>query len=170
MAANSRSTSAVQDIGLLLIRLLFAVIFLYYGSQKLFGAFGGPGIAGFTGFLKMLHVPMPHLSAILSACAEFFGGLFFLIGTGMRLLAIPLAVNMIVATNTKMHFAMAANAVVAHKIAEHANHPGQLQNVFFAAQFPFSLLIVTIAMLLIGPGNITLGKLLLKKKAAAPAA
>ncbi len=170
MPDNSRSTSTIQDIGLLLIRLLFALVFLYYGSQKLFGAFGGPGIAGFADFLKMLHVPMPYVSAVLSGCAEFFGGLFFLIGTGQRLLAIPLAVNMIVATHTKMHFAIAANAIVAHKIAEHVKNPGQLQNVFFAAQFPFSLLIITIAMLLIGPGNLTLAKLLFRKKAAVPAA
>ena len=169
MANNTRSTTPIQDIALLLIRLLFAAIFLYYGSQKLFGAFGGPGIAGFATFLTMMHAPMPYVSATLSACAEFFGGLFFLIGTGQRLFAIPLAFNMLVATFVSAHGAIAHNAAVAKAIAAHAKNPGHPTAVIFAAQFPFSLLVITIAMLLLGPGNITLGRLLSGKKIASPA-
>lgn len=169
MADNTRTTTPIQDIALLLIRLLFAAIFLYYGSQKLFGAFGGPGISGFAGFLASMHAPMPYFSAVLSGCAEFFGGLFFLIGTGQRIFAIPLAFNMMVATFVTAHGAIAHNDAVAKAIAAHAKNPGQPTAVIFAAQFPFSLLVITIAMLLLGPGNITLGRLLSGKKIASPA-
>jgi putative oxidoreductase len=139
MNNSNRSTTPTQDVALLLIRLIIATIFLYHGSQKLFGAFGGPGLKGWHAFIVSLGMPMPWVSAILSACAEFFGGLIFLVGTGLRVIAIPLAINMMVAT------------WVASKGGFSVMHNG--------CEYPLCLLIIVIAMFLMGPGRYTLGSM-----------
>ncbi len=139
MANSNRSTTPAQDIALLLIRLIIATIFLYHGSQKLFGAFGGPGLKGWHGAMVSMGIPMPWVSAVLSACAEFFGGLIFLIGTGLRIIAIPLAINMMVAT------------WVTH------GHGFNVMNN--GCEYPLCLLVIVVAMFLMGPGRFTLGAL-----------
>jgi putative oxidoreductase len=76
---------------------MIAVVFLFHGSQKLFGAFGGPGLEGFAGWLASINVPAPTLNAYLAAGAEFFGGAALLLGLGTRLAVLPLVITMIVA-------------------------------------------------------------------------
>lgn len=139
MANSNRSTTPAQDVALLLIRLIIATIFLYHGSQKLFGAFGGPGLKGWHSYIVSMGMPMPWVSAILSACAEFFGGLIFLVGTGLRIIAIPLAINMMVAT------------WVTH------GHGFNVMNN--GCEYPLCLLVIVVAMFLMGPGRFTLGAL-----------
>ena len=85
-----------MDFGLLLMRLMLATALLYHGSQKLFGAFDGPGLEGFSGWLSSMNVPMPTISAFLASAAEFFGGIFMLLGVGVRLAAIPAAFTLFV--------------------------------------------------------------------------
>src|SRR3989337_594122 len=85
------------DLGLLLIRTMVGVVFVFHGAQKLFGAFGGPGLEGFTGFLTQLEGPMPAGSAGLAPVAEFAGGLALIAGLGTRIAAVPLLVTMLVA-------------------------------------------------------------------------
>ncbi len=143
--ARTINYSTLQSLGLLLIRLAIAMVFLYHGSQKLFGAFGGPNYQEFAKFLAARHVPMPMESAILSGCAEFFGGLVFLIGTGLRLISIPLAFNMLVA----VIFTAPNGFNLANK-----PYPG--------CEYPLTLLLVVIAMGLIGPGEFTLDRLFRK--------
>ena len=60
-----------QDLGLLLLRTMLAVVFLWHGSQKLFGLFGGHGIDGTAVWLGSIGVPLPTLSAILAGASEF---------------------------------------------------------------------------------------------------
>jgi len=86
-----------QDLALLLLRLSVGTVFVYHGSQKLFGWFGGHGMAGFAGFLGQLGVPFPELNAWLAASAEFFGGLALLLGLAVPLAALPLTITMLVA-------------------------------------------------------------------------
>ena len=90
-------TALRQDLGLLLLRLSVGSVFVFHGSQKLFGAFGGHGIAGFAGYLGQLGVPLPVLNAWLAASAEFFGGLALLLGLATPLAAVPLTITMLVA-------------------------------------------------------------------------
>src|SRR5690606_6435504 len=88
------------DEGLLVIRLMLAVVFVFHGAQKLFGAFDGPGLEGFAGYLGSLGVPLPGLNAFLAGAAEFFGGLALATGVALRLAALPLAFTMLVAATT----------------------------------------------------------------------
>jgi len=68
------------DVGLLILRIVLGIVFMGHGAQKLFGMFGGPGIAGTTGFFASLGVPMPGVMAWVVGLFEFLGGLYVLIG------------------------------------------------------------------------------------------
>ena len=65
------SVSAI-DWALFVARLAAGIIFMAHGSQKLFGAFDGPGLAGVVRFMG----PIGYLVAI----GEFFGGLGLILG------------------------------------------------------------------------------------------
>ena len=72
---------------LLVARVVVGVIFMAHGSQKLFGAFGGPGLAGVVKMMGPVGYPV--------SVAEFFGGLGLLVGVLSRFSAFWLIVNMI---------------------------------------------------------------------------
>ncbi len=144
MAATPRPATA--NVALLLVRLILATVFLYHGSQKLFGWFGGGGIAGTAGYFAYLHLPLPTLNAWLSALAEFLGGVFLLIGSGLRIALIPLIINMIVATLVTL--------------------PGGFNVMTHGCEYPLTLLVVLIALEITGPGVWTLGNLLMGDRPA----
>src|SRR3989442_1504156 len=49
----------IGDLGLLALRVVLGLVFLGHGAQKAFGAFGGPGLAGASGFMASLGLPSP---------------------------------------------------------------------------------------------------------------
>src|SRR6266550_516943 len=69
-----------MDIGLLLIRLVFGLVMAAHGAQKLFGWFGGYGIAGTGGFFEQLGFRPGKLFAALAGLGEFGGGLLLALG------------------------------------------------------------------------------------------
>ncbi len=73
----------------LIVRLALGVVFFAHGSQKLFGWFGGGGLAATIGGFRQMNIP--PAATVLAACIEFFGGIAMIIG----LLARPAAVGMI---------------------------------------------------------------------------
>src|SRR2546421_10160345 len=75
---------------LLIIRLAAAAAFLYHGSAVLFGAFGGPGIQGFS---ESTHLPVAV--AFLVGLAQFCGGLAMLTGILARLGAVGIIAVML---------------------------------------------------------------------------
>lgn len=77
--------------GITVLRIIVGIIFMAHGSQKLFGWFGGGGLAGTAQFMESLGLTPGTLMAALSGGAEFFGGLALVIG----LLARPAAVALI---------------------------------------------------------------------------
>ena len=97
-AALFGRSAAATDVALLLTRTMVGGVFVYHGSQKLFGAFGGPGVAGFAGYLETLGMPLPVLSAWMAAGTEFFGGLALLLGVLVRPAGLGLMVTMLVAS------------------------------------------------------------------------
>jgi putative oxidoreductase len=78
----STSTPSAGQINaaLLILRIASALAFLYHGSAILFGAFGGPGPRGFSGFMHL-----PVVVGYLVGLAQFVGSLAILSGVLIRL-------------------------------------------------------------------------------------
>jgi putative oxidoreductase len=68
------------SLGLLILRLAFGLVMAAHGSQKLFGWFGGYGIAGTGGFFESLGFRPGKLFATLAGLGEFTGGLLVALG------------------------------------------------------------------------------------------
>lgn len=114
---------------LLFLRLFIGVIFMMHGSQKLFGAFGGPGLAG------MMHQMGPVLG-ILVTIGEFFGGLGMIAGVLTRFSAAALIVIMLGAIATV-----------------HGKNGFFVQTQGF--EYPLALIGLLLPVLLAGPGPFT---------------
>ena len=78
------------DAALLIVRLAVGIAFIIHGAELAFGAFGGPGLQGFSGFS---HLPLPV--AALIAYGEFLGGLGVLFGVLSRIASVGLALIML---------------------------------------------------------------------------
>jgi putative oxidoreductase len=140
---NSDTDRSTRDVALLAMRLMLGAVFIFHGSQKLFGWFGGQGLSGMTEFLKTLNVPMPAVNAVLAACAEFFGGLAVLLGLATRMATVPMIVTMLVAS------------FVVHKNAFSAQNGGM--------EYPLTLAVMLFSLALMGPGRLTLLRLIRQK-------
>ena len=68
-------TATFPDLSKLLLRLGAGASFIFHGSQKLFGGYGGSGIERFVTFITTLGIPYPEISAWLAAGTEFFCGI-----------------------------------------------------------------------------------------------
>jgi len=69
-----------MDIGLLILRLAVGLTMAAHGGQKLFGWFGGYGIAGTGGFLESLGFRPGKVHATLAGLSELGGGLLIALG------------------------------------------------------------------------------------------
>lgn len=83
--------------GALVLRVPVGIIFAAHGAQKLFGWFGGHGLEGTAGWMESIGLAPGLLMAFLAGAAEFFGGLFLILGVLTRPSAVVLAFTMIVA-------------------------------------------------------------------------
>ena len=125
---------------------LLLVLRAYIGYQFFIAGLGKlKNLQQFQDVLTNLGVPAPALNAPFVASLECFGGLLLLVGLASRLIAIPLAINMIVAYVTADHEA--------------------LVNVFnnpdgFIAATPFLFLLVSLIVLAFGPGIVSVDALL----------
>ena len=54
----------LPDCGLLLIRIILGMIFVFHGCQKLFGLWNGSGLDGFAAYLATLEIPLPAVSVL----------------------------------------------------------------------------------------------------------
>ena len=125
--------------GIAVLRITTGLTFMAHGSQKLFGAFGGPGLQGMAGWLESLGVTPGYLMATLAGSAEFFGGLALVLGLLVRLASIPLIVAMLVAVFS-VHLA----------------------NGFFITangfEYAFTLIMISVALLIRGAGPSSLDR------------
>lgn len=117
---------------LLVARVIVGLIFIAHGSQKLFGAFGGLGLAG---VVKMLG-PIGYLVTV----DEFFGGLGLLVGVLSRFSAFWLIVNMV-----------GAIALVHGK-------NGFFLGAKLGFEYNLALIGLLATILLAGPGRFSLGR------------
>jgi putative oxidoreductase len=123
-----------MDVGLLLIRVVLGAIMAAHGTQKLFGWFGGHGLAGTGSWLGSMGFKPARLHAAVVGLAEFGGGALLALGLLTPLGAAAVAGVMFVAIAT-VHWS----------------------NGFFNASggYEFNLLIAAtaIALAITGPGE-----------------
>lgn len=90
--------------GISLLRIVTGLTFAAHGSQKLFGWFGGYGLAGIAQWMESIGITPGYLMAALAGSAEFFGGLALVVGLLVRPAAASLLIAMLVAIVT-VHWA-----------------------------------------------------------------
>ncbi len=66
--------------GLLLLRLVVGLLMAAHGAQKLFGWFGGHGLAGTTGFLEALGFRPGRFFATTASASEIASGVLVVLG------------------------------------------------------------------------------------------
>jgi putative oxidoreductase len=69
-----------MDSGILALRLVLGLLMAAHGAQKLFGWFGGHGLAGTGGFFESLGFRPGRLFASAAGISEFGGGLLVTLG------------------------------------------------------------------------------------------
>ncbi|MEZ4679912.1 MAG: DoxX family protein [Caldilineaceae bacterium] len=120
------------DLALLILRVVIGLIVMAHGAQKIFGVWGGPGMAGFTGWLASMRLKPASLWAWLAALAEFGGGILLALGLLTPLGALGIAATMLMAI------------LSAHWPKFFSSNGGM--------EFSLTLLAAAVALLLAGPG------------------
>jgi putative oxidoreductase len=130
-----RAANCLQCPLLLAMRLYWGWAFFQTGKGKLMN------LDRTTGFFESLHIPMPHLNAIIAGSTECFGGLLLMLGLASRLISIPLIFTMIIAYVT-------ADSEALHAIFSDPDK--------FVSAAPFQFLLTALIVLAFGPGRISL--------------
>jgi putative oxidoreductase len=81
-----------MDLALLVLRLVVGLFFVGHGAQKLWGTFGGHGLAGTAQFFETSGMRPGRMNALAAGWAELLGGLLIALG-----LFTPLGTALIVA-------------------------------------------------------------------------
>jgi len=69
-----------MDAGLLLLRVVLGVVMAAHGTQKLFGWFGGHGLAGTGGYFESIGFRPGRFFAMAAGTSELVGGLLVALG------------------------------------------------------------------------------------------
>ena len=77
---DPQTAGAMAGVGLLVARLVLGLLMAAHGSQKLFGWFGGHGLAGTTGYLESLGYRPGRVFATLAGLGEFTSGILIALG------------------------------------------------------------------------------------------
>jgi putative oxidoreductase len=89
-----------MDIALLVLRLVVGPLMIGHGAQKLFGSFGGHGIAGTAGFMESLGMTPGRRHAKAAGTAELTAGVLITLGLVTPLGSALLIAVMVVAIAT----------------------------------------------------------------------
>lgn len=138
MTSKTLQSPLSPDLGLALIRGMVGVVFVYHGAQKVFGAFGGPGLEGFAGWLGSLGFPFPYANAVAAGLTELVGGLALLAG----LFTVPAGV-------------LLAGTMVVAALTAHTGFSAQTGGM----EYPLTLAFVSLGLALTGPGRFSLAAL-----------
>lgn len=142
-----------SDIGLLLLRFVTGLVIAYFGSQKVFGLFGGAGFQNtITGFKTAMGMPMPL--ALCAMAGELLGGLGMAFGVLTRLAAFGVASVMAVATYVNASKPGALTDIVA----------GKPMTAMSSVAFPLLIGTIALAILIMGGGSLTLDSKLFQKR------
>ncbi|MBD3380030.1 MAG: DoxX family membrane protein [Candidatus Omnitrophica bacterium] len=124
------------DAGIFILRLTLGIIIAAHGLQKVLGLWGGPGIEGFSGFVKSLGFQPPVVWAWIVGLSETVGGALLVLGVLPRLSAF---------------FIGSVMAVAIFKV--HWNGLFMANNGF---EYPLLILACCVAVIFTGAGKISL--------------
>jgi putative oxidoreductase len=79
-ARRELTWNGATDLGLVLLRFAVGGVFLAHGAQKVFGLWGGPGIAGFAQYLQGFGYTNTTTLAWVNGVGELVGGAFVVLG------------------------------------------------------------------------------------------
>jgi putative oxidoreductase len=96
--------TVLTGLGLLILRVVIGLTLAAHGAQKLFGWWGGPGMAGWTQSVTKLRIRPAAPWAWIAALSEFGGGLLLALGLLSPLGSLAIAGAMLVAIAT-VHWA-----------------------------------------------------------------
>jgi putative oxidoreductase len=86
-----------MDVALLVLRVVVGLYLFGHGAQKLFGWFGGPGLAGTEGWLRSVGFRPARLWALNAGLAEAAGGALLVLGFLNPIGSLAIAAAMLVA-------------------------------------------------------------------------
>ncbi|ERI50025.1 DoxX family protein [Pseudomonas sp. EGD-AK9] len=133
-----KSITATQaGFGITILRIVAGITFAAHGAQKLFGWFGGYGLAGVAQWMESIGLTPGYLMALGAGSAEFFGGLALIVGLLARPAAAVLAVTMLVAI-----------------VTVHLQHGFFMSNNGY--EFALALMAMSLAVLVEGAGKLSL--------------
>ena len=135
---HDRRSSAI-DVALLIARVIVGIVFMMHGAQKLFGAFGGPGLSAVVQMMG----PLGYLVTI----GEFFGGLGLIVGFLSRFSAASLIVIM-----------LGAVAMVHAKVGFFMNWTGNQGGEGF--EYHLLAIAILLVILITGPGRLAVARVL----------
>jgi putative oxidoreductase len=125
-----------MDIGLLILRIVLGLGLAAHGSQKLFGWFGGHGIAGTGGFFDSMGFRPGKVMAVVAGLGEAAGGLGLALG-----MLTPLSAALVIATMLVAIFGV------------------HIHNGFFVMkqgyEYNLTLIAGALALAFVGPGRIS---------------
>jgi len=128
---------ATASIGLLIVRVVLGLLMAAHGSQKLFGWFGGHGLAGTAGFFDSIGFRPGRFFATLASATEVTSGLLLALGF-LGPVGPALIISVMIVAAVSMH----------------------LKNGLFAAnggiEVPLLYGVVAAGLLLTGPGQYSL--------------
>jgi putative oxidoreductase len=152
--ARTGNTAFAMSLALLFIRVTLGWTFIYAGSQKAFGAFNGIGMEGFA--KGLVHMGLPGFLpvtvwAYMAAYGELLGGISVLLGLLARAGAIPLICTMLVA--------------IVHVTGPNGfgGSYDPVEKLKMGYAYNLNLIAMCTAILLAGPGLISLDALLFKR-------
>ncbi len=134
-----KAVSCLQSPLLLAIRLYWGWQFFITGKGKLMD------LDKTAGFFENLHIPLPHLNAVLAGSTECFGGMLLLLGLGARLITVPLIFTMCIAYAT-------AESDALHAIFTDPDK--------FVSAAPFEFMLAATIVLVFGPGKFSVDYLI----------
>lgn len=136
----SKQLSKHSDWAPVILRVVLGIVFIAHGWGKLFGMM--PGMEAWMGMLTSLGFPAVTATAYLVALVEFVGGIAVLLGIFTRYAAALIAIVMIVAI-WKVKWAM---------------------GLLGGYELDLGLLGIALALIVSGPGPLSLEKMLWKKE------
>ncbi|MBI3660065.1 DoxX family protein [Candidatus Acetothermia bacterium] len=145
----ARIFAPISSLWPLLLRIAVGLVFINHGYGKLFGKAGalGAGIPDVTNFFTNLGIIFPEIFAWVVACIEFFGGFCLILGLFPRYVSLLMTFDMI-----------AAILIAKAKL--------DIGGLLAVRGYELELLLLAgaLALLLGGPGPLSIEKMLFRKE------